>query len=443
MREITVLCKTVTPLLSRGIVPREGVYPFELRPQSIKGVLHFWFRSVIPFIVDKSDFKKIRKIEQTIFGSTKQKSPFGVDLNIIDARFENIASLINKDDNRPYKYALSYCAYGTMGEGDSHKYTCLDANSTFEIKYRLSKRTSSAYDTFLISLTQLVSFYGGFGAKSRKGFGSFEIVDISKSGQMNSNDLQNLLPNSSRGSISLAELKKQKNKQPDKITDAIAPCVSDLSKLLDELNIDHLSEIERSDNLTVQAFPMLPFSREMEIVNEQRTWQEVLKRLFQPRGRDGIGQGIYTRIKLNKLRGFKTSSDILQTMRKTVMLGKSLPEGTVFKPSILGLPIQYQRVNKNPGRTGEEKLSVDAIENAGDKEAKKRRKASPLFISVHRDDDNSYYARVLLMPSKIVDTNASLVLTYDNEPYSLVEYEDYEKLWSLIKLESSPKKMGR
>lgn len=353
MRELKIICNTVTPLLSRGIIPNGNVYPFELRPQSIKGVLHFWFRSIIPFIIDKSDLKKIKEIEQAIFGSTKQKSPFGVDLNIVEARFEDITSLINKPVNKPYKYALKYCAYGTMGEADNYKYTCLDANSRFEIKYRLSKRTSSTYDAFLISLTKLISFYGGFGAKSRKGFGSFEIVDISKPGQMNSNDLQNLLPNSSIGSISLAELKKQRNKQLDKITDAISPCVSDLSKLLDELNIDHQSEIERSKNLTVQAFPMLPFSREMEIFTNQDTWQKVLKKIFQPRGRDGIGQGIYTRIKLNKLRGFKNNSDVLQTMRKTVMLGNPLPEGIIFKPSILGLPIQYQKVNKNPRRTGE------------------------------------------------------------------------------------------
>jgi CRISPR-associated protein Cmr1 len=177
---------------------------------------------------------------------------------------------------------------------------------------------------------------------------------------------------------------------------------------------------------------MLLFSRDMEIVEGQSSWQDVLKKLFQPRGRDGMGQGIYTRIKLNKLRGFKTSSDILQTMRKTVMLEKPLPEGTIFKPSILGLPIQYQKVNKNPRKTGDEKLAVDAIEYAGDKEVKKRRKASPLFISVHKEDDNNYYARALLMPSKIIDSNTSLVLTYNDKPYSLVEYEDFGELWNLL-----------
>jgi|GEM_PF-947497 len=432
MREITISCKTVTPLLSRGIIPNGNVYPFELRPQSIKGVLHFWFRSIIPFVIDESDLKKIKEVEQAIFGSTKQKSPFGVDLNIIEARFENIASLINKPVNKSYKYALKYCAYGTMGEADNHSYTCLDANSRFEIKYRLSKRISSTYDAFLISLTKLVSFYGGFGAKSRKGFGSFEIVDILKPEQKTSTDLEDLLTNSSRGSISLAELKKQRNKQPDKTTDPISPCVSDMSKLLDELNIDHLPVRERGNNLEAQAFPMLLFSRDMEIVEGQSRWQDVLKRLFQPRGRDGMGQGIYTRIKLNKLRGFKTNSDVLQTMRKTVMLGKPLPEGTVFKPSILGLPIQYQKVNKNPKDTGDEKLAVDAIENAGDKEAKKRRKASPLFISVHKEDDNNYFARALLMPSKIIDPNTSLLLTYEDKSYALVEYENFGELWNLL-----------
>ena len=115
------------------------------------------------------------------------------------------------------------------------------------------------------------------------------------------------------------------------------------------------------------------------------------------------------------------------------MRGNPLPPGLVFKPSILGLPIHYQNVDTNENRTGREVVMLDLAENQKESEKPRiRRKASPLFISVHRSS-SGYFARLLLMPSRITESGvAAVTLTYKGQQYGVEANEDFENLWKLF-----------
>ena len=65
--KISLQCEIVTPLLMHG-ADKDA----ELREQSFKGVMRFWWRA----IHGNLDLKTLKKEENKIFGNTEHKSGF-------------------------------------------------------------------------------------------------------------------------------------------------------------------------------------------------------------------------------------------------------------------------------------------------------------------------------------------------------------------------------
>ncbi len=380
MRKVSVECEVVTPLFSRGSLHGSN---FELRPQSIKGLLRFWFRTIVPLVIDISYYQLskndvldhyigLKKLEEIVFGSTTKKSPFSIDVET-KHKFEKINSLIYRNQ-KPKKndYTFSYILYGMYSQKDQPDYNYLPPEARFVIKLNF-RETSDSFIKLILTIFKLLSYYGGIGAKSRKGFGSFEIVKI--------NGFENI---SSENENIVLEARNTLKKFLDSIDE----------KSRENFNID-LKDPQRIDKyIEIQDFPNFLFFWDALLPKKFDKYEYVIKELYKS-SRDKRKLGIYRKIKLFDLRNYKKFEDFVEKLRKTILIGKE-PKGLVCKPAILGLPLIYQRLSPYPHKSGNEKISIfNTINN------EKARKASPLFISIHKDKNNKYFARFLILPSKI------------------------------------------
>lgn len=143
MKNITFTCETITPLFMFGA---DGVTP-ELRAPSIKGVLRFWWRAMHAHL----DLETLKKTESDIFGSTAQKSRFSIRI------VENapLQILLPHRINRFFKKAI-----------ESHQ--------RFELIFNCANSNIAELIQHLFPLCCVLS---GFGARSRRGFGSLKIIN--------------------------------------------------------------------------------------------------------------------------------------------------------------------------------------------------------------------------------------------------------------------------
>jgi len=159
MEEITFRLRTVTPLFMSGADQNEA----ELRPPSIKGTLRFWYRAM----VGEEGLQK----EKEIFGSTET----GQGSFLI--RIAKPPSI--KNDRKEVGQGIGYMGYGPVGRNLRKvvfQRSYIDANESFEVLIAL--RNSAYKEDILKSFWLLVNF-GGLGARSRRGFGSIQVEEVS------------------------------------------------------------------------------------------------------------------------------------------------------------------------------------------------------------------------------------------------------------------------
>ncbi|MEO1942463.1 MAG: type III-B CRISPR module RAMP protein Cmr1 [Campylobacterales bacterium] len=149
MGRIKVQCELVTPLLMHG----EDKNIPELRVPSIKGVMRFWWRAIFKHL----DLEEMRKEEGKLFGNTKKRSSFDLKItssNLREGRFKPV----------PHK---------------GFRVSGFEAGGRFEMVFTgLDKeKLKTAYETFVIA-----SVLGGFGQRSRRGYGSIRVVKVESEG---------------------------------------------------------------------------------------------------------------------------------------------------------------------------------------------------------------------------------------------------------------------
>lgn len=150
MKSATFKCKVITPMFMAGA---DGRTP-ELRPSEFKGMIRFWWRA----IKAKDSIEELRKEEAGIFGGTGKgegKSKINVTIfgkEIKDNKYRPLPHSNNKEFTFP-----------AIMPGSKFEIVLL---SRFDAEYELCK------DVFVIS-----TILGGFGKRSRRGFGSIKILD--------------------------------------------------------------------------------------------------------------------------------------------------------------------------------------------------------------------------------------------------------------------------
>ena len=131
-------------------------------------------------------------------------------------------------------------------------------------------------------------------------------------------------------------------------------------------------------------------------------------------------KGWYPKLK-NHLR--KYNGDVVEELIKSMNSNRG---SVVIKPSILGLPLQYQRL-----QTGNrDKITFFAHVETEDKN--RGRKGSPLYVSIHKDQ-NVWYPVLLLLKSKITQpVHSKPLLEKDFGRFEALGFDDFKTLEEAI-----------
>jgi len=140
----TVNCKLITPMLMHG----EDTRVAELRPPAIKGAMRFWWRAIHGNLT----LKELKEEESKLFGGAGEdsavKSSFRIKIG------QTLSSPITVN-SLPHKRVM------TNGYKENQK---------FQIQF-IGKDLDRIEKIF-----ELSTILGGFGLRSRRGFGSVEII---------------------------------------------------------------------------------------------------------------------------------------------------------------------------------------------------------------------------------------------------------------------------
>ena len=194
MNSVKFTCEVVTPMFLAGA---DGSTP-ELRPPSIKGALRFWWRAMN----GNMDLDQLRKEETKIFGGGGEDARRSrLNIRVSNSILKEGAGLPEENISMPLRKQydedgvihgvnlFKYLAFGA----DKRKY--IDVNTVFKVTFTYDDRISLNED--IVWPFYALAFFGGLGAKSRNGFGSFRIIECSDPSVLLMNDPEDFL-----GSIS-------------------------------------------------------------------------------------------------------------------------------------------------------------------------------------------------------------------------------------------------
>lgn len=411
MKVIDVDIKTISPMFSG-----RGDENFSLTPQSVRGVLRFWFRAVLPRVVNivdnkvnpelkgeecDWDYKLMHDIESYLFGSTDFKSPFDV---IVKFDPRNVS---NKKGE--YLTEGKYNKYALYGQKNRFY---LKKESIINIKF-IIKRDIEGLDKLLFYLLKLTSFIGGFGAKSRKGFGSFEIEKAKiNDEELNHDDSFKLIIKALNAYIkyTIDDIKNAYNSNSKIFIN------KDLKKNFSDINkINYLSPEFKSS----PTYPTL-INRKHKILESQKTFDtfdSLYDYLYKPdpkamklkKGESlDLRVGMYVKLK-KILRGkyilkngkIEINGNLEEdSFRKAIYAIDNKEKPSIkFDQSFLGLPINYKIMSGHFPDIGNGSYTLSNSEG---------RKSSQMFIKTFKENGRYRY-RITLIKSKITND-----LTYEN-----------------------------
>ncbi len=177
MHHLEARMKIVTPCFLEG-ASRQA----ELRIPSVKGVLRFWWRALAYSQLSRKPkaVESLRTNEEELFGSTNTGQS-RLLLSLIPAKKPNIipAERRLQDNRKPVGPGSRYLGYGLMAAfgkqpGKLHR-ACL--NPPCEFTLRLGAKNRHDLEKILPAL-KLFGLVGGLGSRSRKGYGSVNLLEI-------------------------------------------------------------------------------------------------------------------------------------------------------------------------------------------------------------------------------------------------------------------------
>lgn len=160
MQTLGLKCKLTTPMFMYGA---DGKIP-ELRPSEFKGMMRFWWRAIRA----EDNVEKLKEEEIEIFGGTeKGKSKLTI----------RILTRLNESDKIDYQplphHQNSNCPIDSLKWcNKAFKIKAIKPGKEIEIVFLATQMGFN-----MNSLVYLSFILGGFGKRSRRGFGSLEIID--------------------------------------------------------------------------------------------------------------------------------------------------------------------------------------------------------------------------------------------------------------------------
>ncbi|HOZ13134.1 MAG TPA: type III-B CRISPR module RAMP protein Cmr1 [Thermotogota bacterium] len=407
MQTIELTLQFNTPVFARG-----GSDGFEITPQSIKGIMRFWYRALLPNVIDihrcgkdTKPYCGMKRAEELLFGSTTQRSLFDVEVETKGIRQDfgswgtnpHHGGMVFNPKEFPASSGGNYAAYGMSPKpGDTiRKYLTPGSQAILTFVFRNKSLTEEMRDFFLY-LWGVISMFGGIGAKSRKGYGSFDIEKVKVNGEdFDFSPTRILYP-----------------RELHEILGMVNPRIINVLRNLDN---ETLIVFEPQVIDVVPPFPILQsncwFYRKKYVNSD---WKSALEGIFSGKGIRGKRSyegifNIYRTVKIKRLR-LKNSEDKdgVQAVREIIYSQPpSYPHDQwEVAPTILGLPLLYQNIGPTKDSTGP---------HTGEVNNPTGRKASPLFVSIHKKNNNTF-AFLLLIPSQI-----SSERTKDDKPILTVK----------------------
>jgi len=173
MKNISVTIKFITPAFIGGADNNEFS---ELRSASLKGLLRYWWRALCS---DDLDLNNMKTKEEKIFGGQRNRSSFDIRIYRLDNNplqkqnkdFENMKDSKSKE----IKDGIKYLFFSLYQQKKIENKFFIPTNSQYEIEF-IFKNENNIKEV-LKALWALENF-GGIGARSRRGAGSFKIINI-------------------------------------------------------------------------------------------------------------------------------------------------------------------------------------------------------------------------------------------------------------------------
>lgn len=407
MQTIELTLQFNTPVFARG-----GSDGFEITPQSIKGIMRFWYRALLPNVIDihrcgedTKPYCGMKRAEELLFGSTTQRSLFDVEVETRGMKQDYGTWVINpkgKPVFTPKESATAsganYAAYGMSPSKKGEmirKYLTPGSQAILTFVFRKKSLTEEMRDFFL-HLWGVISMFGGIGAKSRKGYGSFDIITVKVNGEVYDYSLVRTL-------------------FPKDLQDVLDIVSTSMSDLLGQLDTNNAILFSPQPIPTVPAFPVLCnncwfFRKKVE----NSDWKAVLEKVFWGKGIMGKRSyegifNVYRTVKIKRLRLKNgVDRDGVRVVREIIyrLPPRFQHDNWEVATTIFGLPLLYQNIGSTDDTTGP---------HTGEVNNPTGRKASPLFVSIHKKNNNSF-AFLLLIPSQI-----SNLRTKDNKPILTVK----------------------
>ena len=147
--ELTFKCKLITPMFMAGADRKTP----ELRPSEFKGMMRFWWRA----IKAEDDIKRLKKEEAQIFGGTEEKE----GRSKIWIRIKELKKKTGEYWPLPHK--------------KNFLTNCYLPDSEFEFNLKINLKID---EEKIVSLVFLSFILGGFGKRSRRGFGSVQVENF-------------------------------------------------------------------------------------------------------------------------------------------------------------------------------------------------------------------------------------------------------------------------
>ncbi len=154
---LTVTLETVTPLFLGGADPRGTP---ELRAPSFRGALRYWLRAALGGVIGDQNLEGLRKLESVVFGSTEYASPIHIR--------------VSGDLNHTKKAILPHKTGQSAGSR-----AAFDAGQAFDLTMRQLRTDDEAIWKSACAALNLVLTFGGIGLRSRRGYGTLRVAQVS------------------------------------------------------------------------------------------------------------------------------------------------------------------------------------------------------------------------------------------------------------------------
>ena len=156
----------------------------EFRLASFKGVLRFWWRALEWGRI--RDLTKLRKEEAALFGASDESiGQSKVRLRIVDQRLAASVG-VGQVFEAGRLNGAQYLGYGVMNPQSGELKRSMIPSGTFGVECLLSPRLSLDQREAVMNALILVGTVGGLGSKSRKGYGSLTLTQLTVGGQSKS-----------------------------------------------------------------------------------------------------------------------------------------------------------------------------------------------------------------------------------------------------------------